>query len=222
MKCKYRAIIFDFDGVLVESANIKIEAYIELFKEYGHDVVEQVVQYTSAQGGLSRFVHFPYIYKEILKTPLTKDKEIQLAERYSQLVVQSVSSAPMVLGIMDFLNIYSGVIDFYIASRTPDEELKHIVAKRNIEHYFKGIYGAPKTKASIITKILSESNMQVKEVVMIGDTMTDYGGAMSAGIPFIGRVVNTMKSVFPLSTISISDFKDIKALNCALFEPMER
>lgn len=222
MKFKYRAIIFDFDGVLVESADIKTKAYVELFKEYGHDVVEQVVQYNLIQGGLSRFEHFRYIYKEILKKSLAEEEEIQLADRFSQLVERAVIAAPWVPGVIDFLTAYADDMDFYIASGTPEEELLRIIEARKIKHYFKGIHGAPKTKASIITNILSESNMQAKEVVMIGDTMTDYEGAMIAGIHFIGRIVNTVESFFPTSIVNINDFKDKIALNHALFEQMER
>lgn len=222
MKCKYRTIIFDFDGVLVESADIKTQAYAELFKEYGHDVVEQVVQYNLVQGGLSRFEHFRYIHNEILKRSLTEEEEIQLADRFSLLVERAVIDSPWVPGVIEFLTTYAGVIDFYIASGTPEEELLRIIEARKIKHYFKGIHGAPKTKASIITNILSESNLEAEEVVMIGDTMTDYEGAMSAGIPFIGRVVNTMENFFPPTIVSINDFEDKIALNPALFEPKER
>lgn len=222
MKCKYSAIIFDFDGVLVESADIKTKAYAELFKEYGHEVVEQVVQYNLVQGGLSRFEHFRYFYKEILKKSLSEDEEIQLADKFSRLVERAVIQAPWVPGVIDFLTTYADDMDFYIASGTPEEELLRIIEARKIKHYFKGIHGAPKKKASIITNILSESNLEAEEVVMIGDTMTDYEGAMLAGINFIGRVVDTVDSYFPTSIISINDFKDKIALNHALFEPKER
>ncbi len=218
MKSKYRLIIFDFDGVLVESAAIKTKAYAELFKEYGHDMVEQIAQYVLVQGGLSRFEHFRYIYKEILKKPLSEEEEIQLADRFSQLVERAVIAAPWVPGVIEFLTAYAGDIDYYVASGTPEEELLRIIEARKIAHYFKGIHGAPKTKASIITNILAESNMQAEEVTMIGDTMTDYEGAMSAGIPFIGRVVNTIENYFPPSIVSINDFEDKIALNRALFE----
>ncbi len=40
-----RAIAFDFDGVLVESVDVKTRAYAYLFKEYGQDVVSKVVDY---------------------------------------------------------------------------------------------------------------------------------------------------------------------------------
>lgn len=217
MKCKYRAIIFDFDGVLVESADIKTRAYAELYKEYGHKVVEQVVKYNLVQGGLSRFEHFRYFHQEILKKYLGQEEESRLAERFSHLVEQAVIAAPWVSGVMEFLDTHTGAIDFYIASGTPDEELRRIVSARKITHYFKGIYGAPQTKASIITNILSRSGMRAEEVVMIGDSMTDYDGAMIAGISFVGRISHAQESFFPASIVKINDFKDKVALHHALF-----
>jgi phosphoglycolate phosphatase-like HAD superfamily hydrolase len=218
MKCKYRTIIFDFDGVIVESAGIKTNAYAELYKEYGHTVVEQVVKYNSVQGGLSRFEHFRYFHQEILKKDLSQKEEIRLAERFSQLVVQAVISAPLVSGVMEFLDTYRKIIDFYIASGTPEEELQRIADIRGIAHYFKGIYGAPQTKASIITNILSHSGLRAEEVLMIGDSMTDYEGAITAGIPFVGRIAPDQENFFPTSIMKIKDFKDKTALHHVLFQ----
>lgn len=218
MKCKYRTIIFDFDGVLVESADIKTQAYAELYEEYGPKVVEQVTKYNSIHGGLSRFEHFRYFHRNILKKELSQEEETRLAERFSHLVEQEVIAAPWVSGAMEFLDTYTGIIDFYIASGTPEYELQRIVEARKIAHYFKGIYGAPQTKASIIYNILSLSGLRAEDVVMIGDSMTDYEGAMTAGIDFVGRVSNPQDSFFSSSVTKIKDFKDFTILRHALFQ----
>ena len=173
MICKYRAIIFDFDGVIVESADIKTRAYAQLYKEYGPEVVGKVIEYNIIQGGLSRYEHFRYFHREILKKDLSKEEEMRLAEKFSKLVKKATIDTPFVPGIIEFLDKYNNTIDFYIASGTPEEELRYIVDMRDITHYFKGIYGSPRTKAAIIDNILLFSNLEKKDIVMIGDSMTD-------------------------------------------------
>ena len=39
----YKAIIFDFDGVLVDSVNIKGLAFAKIYQSYGDDIVKKVV-----------------------------------------------------------------------------------------------------------------------------------------------------------------------------------
>ena len=41
----YQYIIFDFDGVLVESNEIRFNGFRKLFKDYPQEQVEQLVEY---------------------------------------------------------------------------------------------------------------------------------------------------------------------------------
>ena len=49
------AIIFDFDGVLVESVDVKTRAFASLYEKYGQKVVAQVEDYHLNNGGIARF-----------------------------------------------------------------------------------------------------------------------------------------------------------------------
>ena len=49
-------IFFDFDGVLVESVEIKIHAFRKLYAEHGENVVEKVLAHHMEHGGISRVV----------------------------------------------------------------------------------------------------------------------------------------------------------------------
>lgn len=228
MKCKYKAIILDFDGVIVESSDIKTRAYAKLYKEYGPETVEEVVNYSLIQGGLSRSEHFRYFHQNILKKELSRDEEIRLSERFSQLVERAVVDTPYVPGVIEFLDEHVDTIDFYVASGTPEGELRRIIDARDISHYFKHIYGSPQTKAAIITDILIFSNLEKGDILMIGDSMTDYEGAMTVGIPFIGRVSQDQKDLFSAPILEdqrsffhtpvtvIRDFNDKMTLHHAL------
>ena len=61
-----RAVVFDFDGVLAESVDVKTRAYALLFQDEGGDVVRQVVDFHLKNGGVSRFEKFRCYYSDIL------------------------------------------------------------------------------------------------------------------------------------------------------------
>ena len=60
------AILFDFDGVLVDSMHIRDLGYREIFKDFSLDLVNQLIKYHRINGGLSRYVKIRYFYEKLL------------------------------------------------------------------------------------------------------------------------------------------------------------
>ena len=60
---KKKFIVFDFDGVVLDSVEIKTNAFAEIYSEYGSEIVSKVVEYHKRNGGLSRFEKFKYYHK---------------------------------------------------------------------------------------------------------------------------------------------------------------
>jgi beta-phosphoglucomutase-like phosphatase (HAD superfamily) len=159
-----KAVILDFDGVILESCDIKTWAFGELFKEHP-EYVDEIVEYHKKNGGVSRYKKFAYFYEELLKRPAT-DAEIEdLGERFSQLVFDEIKRCDPVPGAFEFLEDFSNRIMLFVASGTPDDELKAIVKGRGLDRYFQGVYGTP-------------------------DSETDYEGAIEVGVPFIARITD--------------------------------
>ncbi len=181
-----KAIIFDFDGVIVESADIKTEAFKELFSNYP-EKVEEIVNYHIANAGISRYVKFRYIYERILREDLSGDLELELGRRFSQLVLQQVIAAPFVTGAKEFLDRNRNRYQFFIASGTPQEELCRIIMAKGLQAYFKEVQGSPKKKTEIIKDIIGKYNLAKNQVVYVGDAESDRISAQGNGIPFIQR-----------------------------------
>ncbi len=62
----FKGIIFDFDGVIVESLHIKSNAFKQIYMPYGEEIANQVVKHHEANGGISRFNKFKYYHKVFL------------------------------------------------------------------------------------------------------------------------------------------------------------
>ncbi len=182
-----KAIIFDVDGVIIESAEIKTKAFAMLFADYP-DKLPEIIAYHQKNAGISRYSKFRYFYEKILGQELSAEKESELGERCSQIVLHEVLKAPFTPGAIEFLSQNRDRYYFFIASGTPEGELRNIIEHRQLSHFFREINGTPKQKDEIIEGILDRYSFHKKEVVFIGDAESDRTAAEKAGIPFIARL----------------------------------
>lgn len=206
-----RAIVFDFDGVIVESEDIKTSAFRQLFFDFGEDVAQKIVDYHLANLGISRYTKFRYGIESVLGRKLTPEYERELGERFSLLVEDAVVTCPWVNGAKEFILAYYEKIPLYIASGTPDAELKRIISRREITHCFRSICGTPRNKTQILSDIVEDGAWNPAEILMVGDAMADYEGASNVGLPFIGRVAEGAKNVFPSSIRVIPDLQSLSS-----------
>lgn len=181
-----KAIVFDFDGVILESIGVKKEAFRKLFEDSQY--VDQIVQYHMDNGGLSRYRKFDYIYEHYIKKPLTVDRSAQLGRLFREYAIQGVLEANFVTGANHFLEKYHARYELFVASGTPHEEMLEVVQARGLEKYFREVFGSPPGKGEILSTIMNCSGITANEMIFVGDAMTDYQGAMEAGVSFIGRI----------------------------------
>jgi phosphoglycolate phosphatase-like HAD superfamily hydrolase len=181
-----------------------------MYQEYGDDIVAKVKGYHLTHGGVSRYDKFRYFSKELLGKELTGAELDILGIQFSKLVENAVVEAPYVGGALEFLERYYTQFPLYVVSATPTDELVRIVSRRNMQRYFRKIYGSPTTKGCLISNILSENVYEKNMVVMVGDALADYSGAMDAGVRFIGRVAKENDNIFPPDVDVIRDLSGLK------------
>ena len=206
----WQAIIFDFDGVLVESGDIKTQAFADLYQSYGETVVDKVVRYHNLNGGLSRYQKFRHFQQHLLKMPpLTQDEERELDRRFSELVVEAVIASKPVPGANELVYKEATRIPLFIVSGTPEIELNTIVTRRGLEPYFTEVRGSPKSKQTLIAEILSTHGFTPTRVLMIGDALIDYQSARTNNVAFLGRVRTEDKSPFPEQVNTVFDLNAV-------------
>jgi len=199
--------MLDFDGVIVDSAKVKTEAFKELFSDFGEEQGE-IISYHLNNNALSRFIKFKYIYENILNKEYNMDVEIDLGKRFSEIVFKRVVDCPYIPGAIEFLDSFYGQYPMYLISATPHEELMRIVAERNLIHYFKGIFGVPpRSKYEHILTVLKNECVKPSEAMYIGDMIADYQIAESSGIMFIGK--NGIENFDTEKIISFDRLSDI-------------
>tara|TARA_B100001063_G_C16721362_1_gene533781 strand:+ start:348 stop:992 length:645 start_codon:yes stop_codon:yes gene_type:complete len=207
----YKAIVYDFDGVICDSVDVKTEAFAHIYKKYGLEIVENVKKYHIENGGISRFEKFKHYHSDFLGIKLSNKQLISLGNTFSKLVKKKVIESPFINGASDFISTNSKFFLQFICTGTPENEILEIAQKKKISLFFNEIYGSPKSKVEIIHLIKKKYNLQPEEIVFFGDAMTDYNSSKKCNISFIG-IENDLNS-FPQDTFLIKDFQDKKLLN---------
>ena len=208
---KYDAIVFDFDGTLVQSNEIKTWAFGKLYEKYGEDFVRQVTDYHLKHTGISRFIKFRHCQEHLLGLTYTDELGKHLSHNYSQLVFDSILQAPYVEGVLKFLEKYYLKVTLFVASGTPEAELRKIIFRRGMSRYFSNVYGSPATKKAILRLILSTDGWRPERGLIGGDSIVDLEGAQCTKIDFIGVDLSKDLSVFSNSKC-ISNFFQLEMI----------
>tara|TARA_B110000503_G_C7128643_1_gene405827 strand:- start:1104 stop:1748 length:645 start_codon:yes stop_codon:yes gene_type:complete len=205
---KIKAIIFDYDGVIAESVNVKTLAFAELYKPYGSDIVQKVIKHHEANGGISRYEKFKIYHKKYLREDIDQLKIEDLANKFSNLVLQKVIDSSYVTGVYDFISSNYQKYDFHISTGTPTGEIETILKRKSLRKFFKEVYGSPEKKDLHIKKILKIRGYKNSEVVFIGDALSDRDAAKNNHIYFIGRY--TTVEEIKKEKFLINDFSEIE------------
>ncbi len=216
------AIVFDFDGVLAESVDIKTTAFATLYREHGAAVEEAVVAHHLAHGGISRHEKFRHYEEVLLGRPLTPARAEALADGFARLVKQGVIAAPPVAGAPALLAGLAPYKPLFVASGTPEEELQEIVAARGDTRFFRALHGSPRGKAEILRTIAAELGARPDRLLMVGDAASDHDAAAETGAGFIGRVPPGDASPFPAGTLCVGDMHPLAVAAEALFDNPDR
>lgn len=195
-----KVIVFDFDGTLVDSNQIKYEAYFELFpqnEEY-RTFIHAVLDTNFEE---SRFVILEKILKSTrhLHSGANVLSITEMAHKYNSIVMDAVKKCPEMPGAEDIVRKLSKHMPVYLSSTTPEMALREIVIHRGWGTYFKAIYGYPNKKNDTLKKIIIDENVIPGEVMVVGDGESDKTSACEGGCQFV--LVDQQFKLYSLSGI---------------------
>ncbi len=185
-----KVVILDFDGVILDSVNIKTEAFKEIFNRESKVIQNKIVNYHLKNGGISREKKFEYFYKNYFKKKLSKNTKLLLSKKFNKIVFKKILKCNYISGAYKFID-KNKTYKLFISSGTPQKELRLICKKRKIYSFFKQIYGSPKSKENHIKEIKKKFRKN-DLFIFIGDSLNDFDASKKTKINFI-QVGNNIK-----------------------------
>ena len=181
-----KTIILDFDGVVIESNALKNEAFAKIFGRFP-DYAAEMLRFHTDNISLSRFSKFDYLL-ELLGRKHDQLLREDIATDFSKTMMEGMVTVPLVTGALSFLNTITAQLPIYLASVTPETELRYILDQRNLAKWFTGIYGCPPwTKLAAIADVLQRESLTASDALLVGDSAGDQSAAITAGVSFLAR-----------------------------------
>lgn len=195
----HKVIIFDFDGVILDSADIKLRAYSTIYSSEDPKRLAALIAHSRLHGAITRRTKFEYYEREFFGRSGDPASVEALSPRYSEIVFKEVLACPFIEGAEQLLRRASGKVAMHVVSGTPDGELHQVIQERGLAQFFRSVRGAPATKHDAFTGIATDEGYARKEMLVVGDSMTEYMAAEDVGIPFLGIVPARIENPFPAS-----------------------
>jgi phosphoglycolate phosphatase-like HAD superfamily hydrolase len=181
-----RVLILDFDGVVIESNDVKTAAFRHVFSRFPEHA-EAMMAFHHSHVSLSRFAKFEHLLSLMGReddTALMAD----IAAGFSKRILDGMMTVPLVPGTEDFLRKLTQRLPVYLASVTPADELIEILAQRELKQWFRDVYGCPPwTKQDAIQDVLAREAVAPTDALLIGDSAGDQRIARATGVGFLAR-----------------------------------
>ena len=180
----FTTLVFDCDGVILDSNRIKTDAFRSVALRYGSHVAEMLVQFHVQNGGMSRYRKFEHLLVNILGQA-GGEKEVQaLASAYGERVYRELLKCDIANGIHE-LRKATADHAWMVVSGGDEAELRRVFAERGLDTLFeRGIHGSPATKDVILQRQMSAANLELP-ALFVGDSRYDHEAAQRAGLQFV-------------------------------------
>ncbi|MDT0689834.1 HAD-IA family hydrolase [Salegentibacter sp. F188] len=180
-------ILWDFDGVILDSMEIREEGFREVLQTFPKEEVDLLLDYHKKNGGLSRYVKFKYFFEEIRKVKVEQKVLDQCAVSFSDIMKKKLTSRERLNGeVINFIMANRKRLKMHIVSGSDGDELRYLCRKLGISDFFLSIEGSPKPKIELVENILSINKYLKRETCLIGDSINDHEAAEVNDIDFFG------------------------------------
>ncbi len=177
---RYKQVIFDCDGVILDSNDIKSNAFVRSLVDEDKGLVKQFIAYHKKNGGVSRFKKFEYFFKNIKSQKKYKNSLNNALDKYAKLSYEGLLNSTEVKGVRSILVLLNDLnIESFVVSGGEQNEVRAVLKSKNLDQYFKEIYGSPITKEEHLLTIRPTKSLY------FGDAKSDYIAAKKFGMDFI-------------------------------------
>lgn len=206
-----KAVIFDMDGVLIDSEPLHTKAAIKVMQQFGITIDEEY--FTSFIGSTDKYMFEVLKEKYQLSTSIEDFLILNKQIKQELLKIEPYPAIPFVKELI--INLYENNIKLAIASSSPMEAIIDTANSLNITSYFsKFVSGRevpnPKPAPDVFLKACEELNILPSEAIVIEDSYNGVKAAKNAGIACIGFYnPNSGNQDLSLTDLIVEGFEEV-------------
>ena len=213
IKNNIKAILFDFDGVIVDSEPLHFEAHKKVLKTFGINLtLEDYMEFGIAKGDDNLYEKVPQKYEmKIDKEAMSKIKRLVYREIFNE-------KAKLIPGILETLKKFSKEYNLVIVSSGVGDTVRYGLKKLGVSEYFKFVITGDDAKEvkpapDVYFKAIKLLGYNKENCIAIEDSETGIEAAKNAGIKCIAIPNDfTKKQDFSRADVILSSIKELKIL----------
>lgn len=204
-----KVVIFDLDGLLIDSQPLQYEAYNQVFTKYGFPLTHEN-WWDWVHGSINQKT---WIQKNNL--PLAPEKiRAEKKQIYNKLIIEKLRLKP---GAQNLVNRLFGKFRLCIASSSRIESIMLVLEKFNLKSQFEMVTSDTemikgKPHPDIFLKTIEIMNVKSMESIVIEDSIVGLKAAQSAGIKCIicpDSFVQIDRSAYSQADKIVNDLNEI-------------
>lgn len=222
---RFQSIIFDLDGVIINSMDLKVACMKRALSSFDPHLVETYLAEFVQNFGRSRQYHFERFYRHYLGVADDSVPHPDLesfssfyetyAGLYAAYLQAEYAQAPLCAHAQDVIAFLASQenISLFVATGTAESEAQMVLKEKGLYDYFQGVFGAPKDKKNSIQHIVSQQGTEKKRTLMIGDALYDRDSAMCQQVPFLFVEAYALLNVQAMAEEAMASFYTVASLN---------
>ncbi|MBC7879237.1 MAG: HAD family phosphatase [Anaerolineales bacterium] len=222
-----KALIFDFDGLILDTETPEVLVWQSIYKEHGFELPLDEWEKTVGGYGISNFNAADHL--SLLSSGQLDS--VSLRSRYRKEAEELIHASPILPGVISMIEqAKENSLQVAIGSSSPHSWVDTHAKRLGIFHYFDHIIcaddvapGKTKPNPDIYLKVLEQLNVKNDEAVVFEDSLNGVLAARRAGI-FVVAVPNPLTAKMNVSgDMTVSSIAEISLQELAVnIERMNR
>ncbi len=181
-----KAVIFDLDGLLIDSEIISYQIYCDILGKYGHSLT--IEEYAHTLSRKTAVVNMKNVIASY-RLPFTLEEALAFEEEIEKgYLEKGVALKPGVRELLQYLKEHQ--IKMLLASSSLKDRAMGILAENKVDHYFDAMVFGPEVERGkpfpdIFLKACEKAGEDANDCLVLEDSEAGIQAAHSAGIDVI-------------------------------------